>query len=193
MYTKEQQLKKKNKPRKKKCKTCKDWFIPERPMQTTCGVLCAIKYSNKDEVKTKAINKQKKEIKMSDKPYLMKIAQTEVNRYVRLRDKNKPCISCYTPNAKWDAGHFKSAGGHQQLRFNTLNIHKQCMRCNQYLSGNLVEYEKELVKKIGKDRVEAFKTNHEIAKYDVEYLQRLIKVFRAKIKLYEKKFRTCIK
>lgn len=189
MYTKAQQLSKNKKPRKKKCKSCKSFFVPEKDMQTTCSINCAIEYSKRDEVKQKRINKDKQELKQNDKSFLMKKAQEVVNKYVRLRDKNRPCISCYTPEAKWDAGHFKSAGGHQQLRFNTLNIHKQCMRCNQYLSGNLVEYEKELINRIGLNRVQSFKTNHDIAKYDVEYLQRLIKVFKKKIKLYERLFR----
>ncbi len=189
MYTKEQQLKKVKKPHKKKCKACGNYFEPTQQMQVVCDYLCGIKYAQRDDVKQKHINKVKKEFNENDKSYLMKKAQIEVNKYVRLRDLNKPCISCFTNNAKWDAGHFKSAGGHQQLRFNTLNIHKQCMRCNQLLSGNLVEYEKELINRIGKDKVEHFKSNQQIIKFNVEYLKRLIKVFRKKIKLYERLFR----
>jgi len=184
--TKQEQTYKVKKPRKKKCKTCKEWFEPEREMQSTCGSIeCAIGFA-KVGIKKKN-NKDKKEAQQNNKSFLMKKAQEIVNKYVRLRDKKLSCVSCNTTQAKWDAGHFKSAGGHQQLRFNTLNIHKQCMRCNQYLSGNLIPYEEELIKRIGKERVQAFKSNHRIAKYSVPYLQKLIKVFRKKVKLYETK------
>ena len=46
-----------------------------------------------------------------------------------------------------------------------------------------------LIKKFGIKWVENLESNHETKKYSIEYLQRLIKVFRKKIKLYEKKFR----
>jgi hypothetical protein len=178
-------------PLKKRCKACRKNFTPERPMQTTCSFDCAIAHSKKPKAKKAYIFEGKKELakKYPDKSKLLKKAQTVVNKYVRLRDKNKPCISCGTANAKWDAGHFKSSGGHQQLRFNTLNIHKQCMRCNQYLSGNLVPYEEELIKKIGKSKVDQFKSKKERGNYKVEYLERLVQVFNKKIRLYERLFR----
>ena len=166
-------------------------FTPVRPMQTTCSFNCAIEYSNKPKAIKSYIIEGKKELarKNPDKAKELKKTQTIINKYVRLRDKYKPCISCGTTKAKWDAGHFKSSGGHQQLRFNTLNIHKQCVRCNQYLSGNLVSYEEALIKKIGKSKVEEFKANQNRGNYNVEYLGRLREVVNKKIKLYKRKFR----
>ena len=61
MLTKQQQLKHNKKPRKKKCKECKEYFIPERDFQSTCSPKCAYAYATNPVVKLKAINKVKKE------------------------------------------------------------------------------------------------------------------------------------
>lgn len=172
----------------KKCRYCKEKFTPFNTFQPFCFKEECIKAHNKAEREKKA-RKAKKEFRESDKKTLLQLAQTIVNKYVRLRDANKPCISCGTTQAKWDAGHFESQGGNGQLRFNTLNIWKQCYRCNQELSSNRAMYRPALIQKIGLERVEQLECDHSSRKYDVEYLQRLIKVFRKKIKLYETKFR----
>lgn len=102
----------------------------------------------------------------------------------------KPCISCGAIEAmQWDAGHFRPVGNNQQVRYYTLNIHKQCSHCNDQLSANLVPYKENLIKKIGLEKFEKLETDHSTKKYSVEYLERLRKVFNKKIKLYERKFR----
>jgi len=167
-------------------------------MQTTCSFECSIEYAKTNKAKREYekkqkqhINKLKQKSKSQNKSIQLKLAEKEVNRYVRLRDKYKPCISCETTNQsiQYHAGHFKPVGNNQQLRFNTTNIHKQCARCNNHLSGNLVPYRENLIKKIGIDKVEALESDHTTKKYTIEYLHRTIKVFRKKIKLYERKFR----
>ncbi len=186
---------------RKKCKQCNNLFVPVRDFQKCCSYDCDIAYvSNKDNLKSlveegekkkvKEANKKKLAFKQNDKSHLIKVAQREVNKYIRLRDKNEPCISCGTPNAKWDAGHFESQGGNLHQRFYTLNIWKQCYRCNQELSSNRAKYRPALIEKLGLEKVEEIENDHGTKKYSVEYLQKLIKVFRKKIKLYENKFRT---
>lgn len=145
---------------------------------------------NNMQERAKKQRKVKKEYKEQDKSLQLRLAQTIVNKYVRLRDQEKPCVSCKTYEAKWDAGHFFSQGGNSSIRFNTLNNHKQCFRCNRMLSANLVPYRIEIEKRIGIDNFEMLESKrNDVAKYDVEYLHRLIKVFRMKIRLYERKFR----
>ena len=175
--------------KQKKCRYCKEYFTPFNSLQPFCFKTECIQQHNKVTREKKA-RKAKKEFRESDKSTLLKLAQTVVNKYIRLRDLNKPCISCGTTQAKWDAGHFESQGGNQQLRFNTINIWKQCYRCNQELSSNRAMYRPALIKIIGLQRVEELENNHNRGNYSVEYLQRLIKVFRKKIKLYERKFRS---
>lgn len=92
-------------------------------------------------------------------------AQEAVNRYVRLRDASLPCISCGTSSAAWDAGHYRSAGACPELRFDLDNIHKQCVRCNQHLSGNLIAYRVGLLARIGPERLAALEGPHPARKW----------------------------
>ena len=186
---------------RKRCKQCKELFAPVRDFMKNCSYDCDMAYvSDKENLKSlivetkdrkvKENNKKKKYFRDNDKKFLIATAQKEVNKYVRLRDKYQPCISCKTPNAKWDAGHFESSGGNQQQRFYTINIWKQCYRCNQQLSSNRAMYRPALIAKLGLPKVEEMENDHAIKKYSIGYLKRLIEVFRKKIKLYERKFRT---
>jgi len=84
---------------------------------------------------------------------LLPIAQRWCNEYIRLRDKSLPCISCGSWNTS-DASHFYSRGNYPGLRFNEDNIHLSCAKCNRFLSGNLLEYRRLLLRKIGIQRVE---------------------------------------
>lgn len=175
----------------RKCKHCKTKFKPINSFMAYClqNDEC-IAESNK-QFKAKKSRELKKEFKENDKSTLKELAQKLVNQYVRIRDLNKPCISCeYVGTGRQiQAGHYKPVGNNQQLRYNTINIHSQCSICNNHLSANLVNYRVALIKKIGLEKVEWLESNHKTKKYDVEYLQRLIKVFRKKIKLYQIKFR----
>ena len=196
MHSKEEQLKKSKKPARKRCKECKKLFVPIREMQPCCGYECEINYISKPKNLKNAIKqgkeKRKKELaeKYPDKTSELKLTQKAVNEYIRLRDKNKPCISCgTTKNIQYHAGHFRPAGNNQNLRFYTLNIHKQCSVCNNYLSANLINYRNNLVEKLGLEKVQEIEANHQTKKYSVEYLQRMRKIFNKKIRLYKKKFR----
>ncbi len=67
------------------------------------------------------------------------LAQVVFNKYIRLRDKDKPCVSCDKPlGSKYDAGHYFSSGGHKAVTFDENNVHGQCVTCNQHKHGNLL-------------------------------------------------------
>lgn len=85
-------------------------------------------------------------------PQLLKKCQVVFNKYIRERDKDLPCISCEKAPVQ-QAGHFLSQGHHSAFRFNEENTNGQCVRCNHFLSGNLIGYRKGLVKKIGEAKV----------------------------------------
>jgi hypothetical protein len=91
--------------------------------------------------------------KLKDKTLsqLKAIAVRHFHKFIRTRDKDQPCISCgkYTT---LQAGHFYSAGYHPSVKFNEDNVHGQCKRCNYFLSGNLLPYKENLLKKIGQER-----------------------------------------
>jgi len=179
------------KPQKfRKCRYCGAKTVPYGSLNPFCFTNECIKAHNEAARKKKA-RKTIQKSRSQNKSIQLQKTQEIVNKYIRLRDKYKPCISCETTSQsiQYHAGHFKPMGANQQLRFNVLNIHKQCSRCNNFLSGNLVPYRENLIKKIGIDRVEALESDKSTRKYDIEYLHRLIKLFRKKIRLYERKFR----
>jgi hypothetical protein len=169
----------------KKCKACKQEFEPRRPMQKVCSLTCSIDLVNQDKVKkVKAETREmKKRVRDKDKPYWTKKAQEVFNQWIRLRDDKQPCISCGTWGpCQWHAGHFKSVGGHPELRFEELNVHKQCAQCNNFKSGNIMEYRPRLEYRIGLEKLERLDGPHHPVKYTIDDLKGLVKTYRAKIK-----------
>jgi len=97
--------------------------------------------------------------KTTSLPTLIKRATGYFNTYIRNRDvfgKYFRCISCNKIKslAHINAGHFYSAGQYPTVRFDERNVHAQCVQCNLHLHGNLVEYRKNLINKIGVDEFE---------------------------------------
>ena len=125
----------------------------------------------------------------------IKEAQVAFNSYIRVRDKNKQCISCgclpgdTVQGGKFDAGHYRSRGSASHLRYHLLNCHSQCVKCNRYLSGNVVEYRKGLIARIGAERVEQIEMGNNPRKFTIDYLKRVKKIFNYRKRLYERKFR----
>ena len=172
--------------KEKKCKNCGDNFTPRQPLQYVCGYPCAIEYAKKQREKkeTKDWKKEKKERSeklMTHKDWL-NIAQKVFNTYIRQRDKGLPCISCGTNSGQFHAGHYRSVGSTPELRFNEDNVHGQCATCNNYLSGNLIEYRKNLIKKIGVERVEFLEIKQPPLKLSIDEIKNLITLYKSKIK-----------
>ena len=92
-----------------------------------------------------------------------KTAAKNFQRFIRLRDAfdGGNCISC-GKYIQWDkgcdAGHYISRR-HKVSLFDEANCHAQCKYCNDYLHGNLLEYRKYLIRKIGLEKVEALEDN----------------------------------
>ena len=168
----------------RKCKICKIKFDPvHSSVQMCCSINCAIQYSKQIEKKKWTKEKKVLKEKIKTKSDYVKELQKEVNYFIRKRDKNKPCISCGKPLInKFDAGHYRSAGGNPELRFNELNIQGQCVYCNQHLHGNLIDYRIGLIKRIGIDKVEWLESKHEPNHYTIEELKELIKYYKQKNK-----------
>jgi len=101
--------------------------------------------------------------KYSDKSVskLLSRATHYFNYYIRRRDAPKgygKCISSgkvlVVPSSNAQAGHYYSAGKFPILRFNEDNVHLQGKSDNYFNGGNLLEYRKNLIEKIGIERVE---------------------------------------
>lgn len=138
---------------KRKCKNCKELFEKKKPLQFICSPECAIEYSNKKEKERKESEwkKRKAAIKseLKTKSELKKELQAIINKIIRKIDQNFECISCGTYKGQMHAGHFHSIGAHPKMRFEPFNIWKQCQTCNNHLSGNLLEYRKNLKELFG--------------------------------------------
>ena len=172
-----------------KCKFCKQPFEPVRFLQKYCFKEECVRVWVESE-KAKQWKKTKAKIKndlLTIQDYI-KLAQQVFNKYIRLRDKGNVCISCQKTPKKENAGHFWNANNHWSVRFDERNVHLQCEHCNTYLSGNLIEYRKQLINKIGIEQLtllelEANKTR----KFTIEELKEIINTYKQKIKQYEGK------
>lgn len=183
------------KPKKCRVATCRASFVPSRIGQAVCSPACAMIDAPRHEPKArKALaDIERKDIKVRKEKLKtradhLREAQAAVNEYVRLRDAHLPCISCdSTPNdndlmtgSRWDAGHYRSVGACPELRFEPLNIHRQCVKCNRNLSGNAVEYRIRLVLRIGAEKVAWLESLHPPCKYTVEEIKAIKAEYRAK-------------
>jgi hypothetical protein len=171
----------------KKCKACKSPFFPARPMQCVCSPGCAAaqvkaKKAKEAEENAKAERKQDKAKLQALKPlaYFADKAQREVNRYVRLKERGNPCISCGNPwQENYQAGHYLSRGARPELRYHLDNLHIQCIPCNHHKSGNASMYRVNLVSLIGAQRVESLEGPHALPKWTRDDYQRIEKEFKA--------------
>lgn len=171
-------------PRLKTCKSCGDEFQALRPLQSVCGVACAVKLAREKQEKAiqkarKAETKAAKEKLRSRADYL-KECQQAFNAWVRERDYSEPCISCGRHHTgQYHAGHYLTVGAHPELRFEPMNCWKQCAPCNNHLSGNIIEYRKALIAKIGADKIEWLEGRHEPKKYTIDEIKQLTAHYRA--------------
>ena len=181
----------------RRCKTCRKKVPAESAFVTQLRAFCSfdcLQQFTKSEQGRKTIAKsslaetRERKQKLKTKSDYLKEAQAAFNAYVRARDKDDACISCgnYVLNDQigggWDAGHYRSTGSAPHLRFHLWNCHKQCVKCNRFLSGNVAEYRKGLIKKIGIEKVEALESINAVentGKKD-EYLIRLKRIFNKK-------------
>lgn len=189
------------KPKKCRVAMCRASFVPARIGQAVCSPACAMIDAPRHEPKArKALaDMERKDIKvrkekLKNRADHLREAQAAVNEYVRLRDASLPCISCdSTPNdndlmtgSRWDAGHYRSVGACPELRFEPLNIHRQCVKCNRNLSGNAVEYRIRLVLRIGAEKVAWLEGLHPACKYTVDEIKAIKAKYRAKTREIKK-------
>ncbi|HEC2598582.1 TPA: recombination protein NinG [Raoultella ornithinolytica] len=202
------------KPARRKCAHCREWFHPTREGQTVCCFECASAVGKKqatkarEAAKAKVLKRQRESEKESrqrlsarresfkTKSQWDKEAQSAFNRYIRIRDEGKGCVSCgnpligksnYLTGSAIDASHYRSRGAAAHLKFNVFNVHSACTRCNRQLSGNAVEYRIRLIDRIGLERVERLESDNEPRRFDITYLQRIKSIFTRKARALEKR------
>ena len=147
----------------KTCKSCRAKFQPVRPMQSVCSTSCAINLAERKahEAAKKAAAEDRKRtraalVKLKSRAQLVREAQTAFNAWIRgVRDAHLPCVSCGRHhNGQYHAGHYRSTASRPDLRLDPANVHKQCAPCNTHLSGNLIPYRLELIRRVGQAEVD---------------------------------------
>lgn len=92
-----------------------------------------------------------------------------------IREKEKKCITCGSTK-DLQAGHFVHG---DSLDFDERNIHCQCLFCNYYQSGNLIEYTKKMLEMYGMEVIEELQQKkREIFKPTQEWLEKRIEYFK---------------
>lgn len=198
------------KPARRKCAHCREWFHPSRNEQTVCCIACAAEVgkAQREKDRAKALSRQKaertkaekegrqrrraKRIELKTKSQWRKEAQAEFNKYVRLRDAGKPCISCgRLPEQKlggtMDCGHYRTRGAARHLAFNLHNTAAQCVYCNRDRAGDQKAFEQGLIQRIGLAAVDVLNNDNTIRNFDITYLQRIKSIFTRKARALEKR------
>ena len=173
--------------KKRKCSVCEKEFVMMESTTKVCSISCALTYAReKNEAKEKKEVKaeiRKLKINLKTRSQWLRETQTEFNKYIRLRDRDRPCISCGRHhNGQYHAGHYRSVGACPELRFNENNCQKQCQPCNNHLSGNIVEYRLNLINRIGQQAVDDLESHHPPRKYTIDEIKELKRHYRAMAK-----------
>jgi hypothetical protein len=189
------------KPKLRKCgnRACRAPYTPDpkHPFITWCSGDCAVVIGMERVAKMKAARAKAERAadkvakKQATSPAKLadpvrKLAQ----RYAVLRDRDYGCISCDKGahwHGVWHGSHFKSVGSNSALQFNLWNINKSCDQCNFFLAGNIGPYETRLRQKYGDERVDWLKNHPRSREYTPEYLDRLARILRKKIRRLEKR------
>jgi hypothetical protein len=112
----------------------------------------------KRKIQIKSKNDKEEKAVLKDKVKTLSQFEAEAKKsfqkWIRLRDKDLPCVSCgSTESDTFDGGHFKKAEIYSGVIFDERNVNKQCRRCNRFLNGNELLYREGLIKRFGEDFV----------------------------------------
>ena len=177
-------------------------FVPVKMGQRPCSPLCAISMVNHKKAKeaqaAKVLDSRQDRIKkeaLKTIPDLKNEAQHAFNKFIRTRDQasKQRCICCGA-SLEWDsgrggsvdAGHYRSTGSADHLRYSEDNCHAQRTICNRYGAGRAVDYRIGLIARIGLLRVEALESNNEVHKWTREELREIRDRYRQKAKKLER-------
>lgn len=175
----------------RQCKVCPKLFERRSSLHVVCSYACTVKLAKQKEREAEAAAKAERKATRAQLEALkprskwLSEAQAAFNGYIRMRDAHLPCISCQKPAngaGSWDAGHYLTVGARPELRFNEDNVHRQCVKCNQHLHGNLVLYRIGLTARRGPQVVALLEGPHPTAKYSVDDLREIRDTYRRKAK-----------
>jgi hypothetical protein len=172
--------------RQRKCAQCGEKFQPRSSMTRWCSTDCgaALAMARLEKAKTKAARTDRATTRvqleaLKTVPQLKREAQQAFNAFIRARDRAAgwACICCGKP-LQWDvpggavdAGHYRSTGSADHMRFNEANCHAQRADCNRFGAGRVVDYRIGLIARIGLAAVEALEANNSSIKWGRDELR----------------------
>jgi hypothetical protein len=169
----------------RKCLVCKDKFTPKNSTQIVCNPACAVEYMKNKKIKDWKKEKKEIKVKLMSKSDYLNILQKVFNTYIRMRDKDKNCISCDKKlvGNNVNASHFFSVGAYPNLRFNEDNVHSSCISCNQHKHGNQKEYDLRLPNRIGIESYnKLLQDRNKPLKISIDEVKELIEIYKQKTK-----------
>lgn len=187
----------------RRCSTCRKKVSSEEAvigsLRAFCSYPCLQSFTASQRGKqavqlAKAKEVKERKEKLKTRSDYVKEAQAAFNRYVRIRDSNRGCISCGSmPEQKlggtMDCGHYRSRGSAPHLKYDLRNTAGQCVKCNRYLSGAVTDFRIGLIKRWGSVRIEQLESDNSSRKFTEDYLKRIKAVFSKRANLYQRKFR----
>lgn len=175
------------------CRACGRAFLRFRTTQAVCSQRCAQKAVKADRKVEKADIRARR-LALKSRSEFAREAQAAVNRYVRVLaySKGEGCYTCHAQPDQafghvYDASHFRSVGSAPHLRFWVPQIRICCIPCNRHKGGELLAFRRALVAEHGPEWVEALEARQEVAKFSIEYLQRIKRVFTRKANRTERR------
>lgn len=160
------------------CKECgsvfhtKMYHKPRKPIQRT-----AIKRTVKPVKKKKAPTRGQ----------LVKKLDAAFSQYIRSKDARDgvaECVTCHTV-ADWKTlqnGHFYTRGRYA-TRWDEMNCHVQCYRCNVALKGNYIEYTKYMIDRYGREAVDELDAkSRTTVKVTTQEIKELTELYKNKVK-----------
>lgn len=178
---------------KRRCGACKAYFRPEQEFPGTaawCSPECGLAVAQKRIPTVKRAQAaqgraQAREARESIKTRAewLREAQAAFNAFVRARDQGLACVSCGRHHqGQSHAGHYRSVGSEPSLRFCEDQVWLQCAPCNTHLSGNLINYRAELLRRVGAQRLAWIEGPHEPKKHSIEDLKAIKAEYKLKLK-----------
>jgi hypothetical protein len=144
----------KREPKQTNCEICDKSFL-QYQMPRVCSHRCAAERKRRKEalkpakLGLKPIYKIPKHSKADSLQSLENQAKAVFQKWVRLRDARKPCVSCGARIYIMHAGHYFKCEIYSGLIFNEINCNSQCDICNTLKDGNLKGYKDGLISKYG--------------------------------------------
>lgn len=171
----------------RKCVVCPKSFVPSNSMIRHCSPRCGLKIlALKAKAERTAFRHRKDAAKTPRE--LKGQAVSAFNAYIRYRDRLQTCIDCgkpfepQKPGGTVDAGHFRSVGSAEHMRFIEDNVHSQRKNCNMPGGTSYDRYKAGLIERIGLERVAAVESDQTERHYKSDDFRRIRDIYKAKLK-----------